>query len=233
VKEKEKEINNYKENIKELEEALEIMKNIISSKSVSVTVKAFIDSYEQEKDLSTTYLRLTEKIDKIERKIQKTKDKIKQVSESSHNQELEKQEVLIKLDRDLKNIQKETTKLLTTKENYEKIFEKISPQVLSLIRSLESLGLQPQCFQIIEDPSLNSTNITSHLNKLEELIEILLAGLLLKNNNNLSFKEEKHDNKLEINTINIEDLPVEEAAYPMTLEEIRNQAKNFLNSLNQ
>ena len=79
--------------------------------------------------------------------------------------------------------------------------------MLSLIRSLESLGLQPQCFQIIEDPSLNSTNITSHLNKLEELIEILLAGLLLKNNNNLSFKEEKHDNKLEINTINIEDYP--------------------------
>lgn len=230
VREKERHIMEYRENIHELEEALDIMKNVVNTTVLNVAVKAFIDSCEQEKDLSSNFLRISEKIDNFERNIEKTRRMIHKVTEDTQSKESKKQNYLSKIDKEVEKINKEISKYSSIKAERELSIEKISQDVLSMIRNLESLGIKAQSFQLIEDPSLNSTNVIAHLNKLEELIEVLLAGLSIRKPPKYDAKEEKTEKKIQLNAIDIDDMPVDELLYPMTVEEIRAQARNFLNN---
>ena len=231
VKRKEKDIQYYRDNIQELEDGFEVMKNIISNKSLTTTVKAFTDSCEQEKDLRSTYLRLSEKIEILERNIEKTRTKIKEISENFENKQLDKQNFLKKLEKDIAKIQTEEAKLIFSKTTHENSIENISSTILRLLNSLESFEVKALSFQIIEDPSLNSTNVIIHLNKLEELIDLFLKGAEMNYTTFFEPREEKFESKLVLNAIDIEEMPVEDTLYPLTLEEIREQAKTFLNSL--
>jgi DNA repair exonuclease SbcCD ATPase subunit len=231
VKEKEKEIMYYKDNIKDLEEALTTMKNIISTKSINVAVKSFIDSCEQEKDLNSKFLRFSEKIEKIEIKIKKTDNFIKEVTETSKKKESERINNLVKIEKDLSSIQSEAKKLLEIKESQEKSIANKSNTILGLIHALDSLGIKLPSSSLIEDPSLNSTNIVSHLNKLEDLVEILVEGLNMNPIKGLDPKQDKNEVKVSINLDSIDDLFLDEIAYPMSIEELKLHAKNYLNSL--
>ena len=232
VREKEKDINDYREKMFGLEETLEVMRNVINTGSFSVAVKSFIDSCEQEKDLRTTFLRISEKIENIERNIKKTSEMMKTVSEGSQNKEVKKSAILMKIEKELKKIERMSNECSSIKDQQEQEIERISPNVLSMIQALESIGLRAQSFDIIEDPSLNSTNVIIHLNKLEELIEALLSGLG-KKKVQMEFKDSlKPEQKPQISPYDIEDLPIEETTYPMTFDEIRNQALSLLSQLN-
>lgn len=232
VKDKEREISDYREKMFGLEETLEVMRNVINTGSFSIAVKSFIDSCEQEKDLKSTFLRISEKIENIERNIKKTNEMMKTVSEGSQNSEAKKATILSKIEKEVKKIERLSSECISIKESQEQQIEKISPFILSMIQSLESLGLRAQSFDIIEDPSLNSTNVIIHLNKLEELIETLLSGLgqkrILQDSKDIS----KSEQKAQITPYDIEDLPIEETTYPMTFDEIRNQALSLLSQLN-
>ena len=178
-------------------------------------------------------MRLSEKIESVEINIEKTRRKIKEVSENSENKELHKHNLLEKIEKDLAKIKNEEIKLISSKKSNENSIEIISPTILHLLHSLESLEVKALSFQIIEDPSLNSTNVISHLNKLEELIDLFLKGAELNCTTFFEPREEKNETKLILNAIDIEEMPVEETLYPMTVDEIRQQAKSYLNSINQ
>lgn len=231
VKNKEKEICLYKENVQELEDAFEVMKNIISNKSLSNTAKSFIDSCEQEKDLSSTYLRLSEKIETIEKNIRITQKKIVEVKEKMDNKDNDRQNYISNIEKELSKIKNEEKRLLEIRDSQENSIKTISPTILSILASLESLQIKASSFQLIEDPSLNSTNVIIHLNKLEELIVYFLEGAKLSSIQNFEPREEKSENKLVLNALDIDEFPSEEIFYPMSLEEIRAQAKNILNTI--
>ena len=133
VKGKEKEISQYKENIKELEDALEIMKNIVSSNSTTEAVKSFIDSCEHEKDLNTSFLHLSEKIETIEKNISKTRKMIKKISEESNNRNLEERNKIEKIEKELLKVKSEEHRLISNKEKTEKIIANSSPVILNFI----------------------------------------------------------------------------------------------------
>jgi chromosome segregation ATPase len=230
VRDKEKEIDDYREKMFGLEETLEVMRNVINTGSFTVAVKSFIDSCEQEKDLRSNFLRISEKIENIERNVKKTNEMMKKVSEGSQSKEAKKTAILTKIEKEVMKIEKMSKDCLTIKDSQEGQIEKISPNVLKMIKQLESLNLKAESFDIIEDPSLNSTNVIVHLNKLEELIESLLSGLGKKKH--LQEPKETKESKAPVSTYDIEDLPIEETTYPMTFEEIRSQAMSLLSQLN-
>ena len=232
VKDKEKEIDDYREKMFGLEETLEIMRNVISTGSFTVAVKSFIDSCEQEKDLRSNFLRISEKIENIERNVKKTNEMMKKVTEGSQSKETKKAAILAKIEKEVQKIEKMTKDCITIKDSQESQIEKISPNVLQMIKQLESIGLKAESFDIIEDPSLNSTNVIVHLNKLEELIECLLSGLGKQKSRRDAKEPTKHELKAPLTTYDIEDLPIEETTYPMTFEEIRSQAMSLLTQLN-
>ena len=229
VQDKKDQLAEYRDYINQLEKGFKVMGNALCSDSLAEIEKANLDSYEQEWQLRSNLVKLSESIDKVENKLSKTKSKIQMLSKGEHSKD---NKIVSELKSQTNRLNEMSKQLHKRTEEMNQEIQDISPVILSNLQALEDLNIPPLTQNFQNDPKITTPNIVIHLSKLEELVTVLLASLNMQNtqtpNTNKSYSSIA--SKVNSSLQNIE-ITEGEDHLPFSQHEIRLRAKKHFANL--